>query len=109
MHLQIKREIGGLTVIVELTGNELFEVCQEQQWLFDVAAIHQELEDQPDIELIAQYGLNLSDLKPLEGEMAAKLRSSLNKEMSWECALGNAIRSAAERYKTASRAVAHEV
>lgn len=101
-HLQIKREIGGQTFIIDLNGKELFEAYQEQQWLFDVAVIHQELESQPDTELIAQYGFKLSELEPLEEEMASKLRGYLNKEMSWEYALSDTIRSVAEQHKASS-------
>lgn len=97
--MQVKRESGGVSVIVHLTSDELFAAYQEQQNLFDIENVHQELVDQPDSELIQQYGLPLSALEPLEDEMVAKLRSNLNKEMSWDYALSDAIRSTAERHK----------
>lgn len=97
--MQVKREIGGVSVAIQLTGEELFAAYQEQQNLFDIENIRQELEDQPDSELIQQYGLPLSALEPLVDEMAAKLRSNLDKEMSWDYALSNAIRSTAERHR----------
>ena len=97
--MQIKRKLAGLTITMDLTGNELFGAYQEQQRLFDIENVHQELVDQPDSELIRQYGLPLGGLEPLEDEMAAKLRSNLDKEMSWDYALSDAIRSTAERHK----------
>lgn len=98
--MQITRELGGLTVTVHLTGEELFAAYQEQQRLLDIENVHQELESQPDRELIHLYGFPLSVLEPLEDEMAAKLRSNLNKEMSWDYALSDAIRSTVERHKS---------
>ncbi len=98
--VEVTREIGGQSVTIQLTEDELFFAYQEQQWLFDLESIRQELEAQPDEELAAQYGLTLSELEPLQREMAAKLRSCLNKEMSWDYALSEAIRSVAERYKS---------
>ena len=97
--MQIKRKLAWLTITMDLTGNELFGAYQEQQRLFDIENVHQELVDQPDSELIRQYGLPLGGLEPLEDEMAAKLRSNLDKEMSWDYALSDAIRSTAERHK----------
>lgn len=98
MCLQITRELGELAVTVRLTDAELFAAYQEQQNLFDIENVRQELEDQSDSELIAQYGFPLSVLETLEDEMAAKLRSNLNKEMSWEYALSDAIRSTAAQH-----------
>ena len=53
--MQIKRKLAGLTITMDLTGNELFGAYQEQQRLFDIENVHQELVDQPDSELIRQY------------------------------------------------------
>lgn len=97
--MQIKREFAGLTITIDLTDDELFEAYQMQRRLFDIEGVHQELKSQPDSELIQQYGLPLRALEPFEDEMAAKLRSNLNKEMSWGYALSDAIRSTAERHK----------
>lgn len=97
--MQVKRESGGVSVTIQLTGEELFAAYQEQQNLFDIENIRQEMEDQSDSELIQQYGLPLRALEPLMDEMAAKLRSNLDKEMSWDYALSDAIRSTAERHR----------
>lgn len=99
MCLQITRGLGGLTIAVHLTDEELFAAYQEQQNLFDIENVHQELESQPDCELINLYGFPLSVLGPLEDEMATKLRSNLSKEMSWDYALSDAIRSVVGRHK----------
>ena len=97
--MEITREICGQHITIYLTKSELFLAYQEQQALFDLESIGQEIEDQPDEELVAQYGLPLRELEPLKEEMAARLRSCLNKEMSWEYALSEAIHSVAERHK----------
>ena len=97
--MQVKRAFNGLSITVHLTDEELFAAYQEQQNLFDIENVHQELESQPDDELVERYGFPLSVLETLEDEMAAKLRSNLNKEMSWDYALSDAIRSVVERHK----------
>lgn len=99
--MQIKRKISRRTITVELTAAELFSAYQEQQRLFDVENVQQELEEQADIDLVAQYGLTWSELEPLKEDMAAALRYNLNKEMSWDYALSEAIRSVVEHYKAA--------
>lgn len=99
--MQIKRKIGRRTITVELTDDELFLAYQEQQRLFDVENIQQELENQEDVDLVARYGLTWSELEPLKEKMAADLRRNLNKEMSWDYALSEAIRSVVEHYKAA--------
>lgn len=98
--MELIREIGGQMVTIHLTQDELFLAYQEQQSLFDMESIRQEIEAQPDEELVARYGLTLSELEPLMGAMAAKLRSCLNKEMSWDYALSKAICSVAEQHKS---------
>lgn len=94
--MEITREICGQHITIQLTEDELFLAYQEQQSLLDLESIRQELEAQPDEELAAQYGLTLSELEPLQGAMAAKLRNCLNKEMSWDYALSEAIHSVVE-------------
>ena len=96
--MQVKRNIGGLPVIVQLTREELFAAYQEQQRLLDIENIHGELELWPDSDLIEKYGLPLNELEPLEDEMAAELRSNINKEMLWVYALADAINSVVNRH-----------
>lgn len=109
--MKIYREINGTSVEIELTEDELYKAYLEAQREFDVDAVDYFLEDYFDdpASFEQEYGINMETFRENCMEFAGTmLRKYIEREdcsdAQW-ITLDNAVKTAAEHYLEAHKAV----
>lgn len=90
--MRISRTIGGVSIPIELTKEELIEAYSEQQHLDDKEDISEYFDSMDDDGIFCSYGLARSEIELMLDEMATlKRHYILKRGMSCEDAIEKAI------------------
>lgn len=90
--MTIVREIGGTSVKITLTDDELYCAYKEKEHMLDICDVQDVFTSRDDEELMEAYGMTRSEIANKYDEIATEMRKNIDKyDMRWQEARDAAI------------------